>query len=534
MTTEPAHHDAIARWTAVLGADAVDCSAETLARYARTTQDTATTPSCVLYPSDTEQVSQICHVANETGTVIYPISKGKNWGYGDACATTNGAAIIDLGRMNRIVEVNTELAYAVVEPGVTQKQLSDRLRDTGLWMDCTGAGFEASIIGNTADRGFGHTQNGDHFGTTCGMEVVLPDGRVVRTGFGHYPQAETAHLFPYGVGPVLDGLFSQSNLGVITRIGIWLTPEPEYFSFFYVSIADDAQLPDLIERLRPLRMDGTLRTAVHVANDLRILSGTGRYPWDTAKGDTPLPDAVRVNLRAERGIGAWSAGGALTGSRGQVREAQRLLRRAVGGLGKIVFVDDQKLARGEGLARTFANFGLGKKLGERLETLKPLYNLLKGIPSDEPLLGAQWRLRKPPASTGDPLDFGCGLLWVSPVLPMTGYDTTRLLDTVLPIFERFGFEMLATFTLLNERSLVCILNVVFDKAEAEEAAHARQCYDALMAAIIGAGYIPYRVGPHGMPHIASTDDTFWQLARQLKGALDPNDILARGRYIPEA
>ncbi|HJP34531.1 MAG TPA: FAD-binding protein, partial [Gammaproteobacteria bacterium] len=49
--------------------------------------------------------------------VLYPISRGKNWGYGDACPTTDGAAIVDLSRMNQIVEVNTDLAYCVVEPG---------------------------------------------------------------------------------------------------------------------------------------------------------------------------------------------------------------------------------------------------------------------------------------------------------------------------------------------------------------------------------------------------------------------------------
>jgi hypothetical protein len=45
------------------------------------------------------------------------------------------------------------------------------------------------------------------------MEVVLGTGEVLRTGFGQYPQARTTHLYPYGIGPYLDGLFTQSNFG---------------------------------------------------------------------------------------------------------------------------------------------------------------------------------------------------------------------------------------------------------------------------------------------------------------------------------
>src|SRR5690606_31871754 len=107
----------------------------------------------------------------------------------------------------------------------------------------------------TLDRGFGHTPYGDHFASTCGMEVVLADGRVLRTGYGHYDGAKAAWAYRYGVGPVLDGLFSQSSLGIVTRIGLWLMPEPEAFAGFFVRAERDEDLAGLIDALRPLRLN---------------------------------------------------------------------------------------------------------------------------------------------------------------------------------------------------------------------------------------------------------------------------------------
>jgi 4-cresol dehydrogenase (hydroxylating) len=84
-------------------------------------------------------------------------------------------------------------------------------------MDSTGAGPEASLVGNALDRGFGHTRYGDHFQTFCGLQIVLADGRVLETGFGHFPNARARWVFRYGIGPFVDGIFSQSNFGIVTR-----------------------------------------------------------------------------------------------------------------------------------------------------------------------------------------------------------------------------------------------------------------------------------------------------------------------------
>ena len=64
----------------------------------------------------------------------------------------------------------------------------------------------------------------DHWNAVCGLEVVLANGEVLRTGMGAMPNSEVWHQYKYGFGPLVDGLFSQSNFGIVTRMGLWLMP----------------------------------------------------------------------------------------------------------------------------------------------------------------------------------------------------------------------------------------------------------------------------------------------------------------------
>lgn len=126
-------------------------------------------------------------------------------------------------------------------------------------MDVTGAGPGASVLGNALQRGFGHTLYADHVRSLCGMEAVLPNGDMINTGFGRFENAKATRQFPYGLGPLLDGLFTQSNLGVVTAMGLWLQPRPADFRFFWIKVKDPAALAPLVNALRPLRLQGYLQ-----------------------------------------------------------------------------------------------------------------------------------------------------------------------------------------------------------------------------------------------------------------------------------
>lgn len=534
---------------------------QTLARYSRSTHGTPSWPLAVVWPSNRSEVCQIVRLVEEaniqikseggegTGQIgIYPISCGKNYGYGDAAPVQGvsgtedqnegGSVVMDLGRMNRIVEVNEEMGYAVIEPGVTQGQLYDFLshHHPDLWMDATGAGLASSFVGNTLDRGFGHTRYGDHFLSTCSMEVVLADGRVLNTGYGHYENAKAKRAYRYGIGPYLDGLFAQSNMGIVTQIGLWLMPAPEAFSAFFFAVDTQEDVLALIDRLSKLRMQGLLQSTIHIANDLRTISAKMRYPWERAGGKTPLPKELRAALRGELGIGAWNGCGAIYGTRGTVRATQKTLAKALkgicgGGRGRLAFLDDRKLALAHGVRRALGIVGAGRKLQDLLETVEPVYGLLKGVPNDDALKGAAWRVRDPdPGHPVDLMDAHAGIMWVSPVVPAQGSAAKEVLAIVEPIYERYGFEALITFTMITERAMCCVTNLAFDVRETEEVARAQACYNELMPALMAAGYQPYRTGPHGFKKLATGSSVFWDVVKSLKETMDPQGMISPGRY----
>jgi 4-cresol dehydrogenase (hydroxylating) flavoprotein subunit len=524
----------------VLGLEYVRNDPITLDRYSRSTSSRSTVPLAVVYPGSTAEVEALVKIAGRYKTPVYPISTGKNWGYGDACAVTDGQLIMELSRMNRILAVDPELAYAVIEPGVTQQQLSQYLLDNklDLWIDCTGAGPDTSFMGNILERGFGHSPYGNRLQHIAGLQVVLASGEVLDTGFGHYPNARTTYLFPYGVGPFLDGLFTQSNFGIVTRVGIWLMPRSECLNHFICTVPRHADIAAVVDALRPLRLNGTLRSILHIGNDLRVISGGTVYPRERACGQTPLPEMLRASMRDGAGVGAWTVSGALYGSSLQVAAARHALKKALKGTAaKSTFLTDSKIRTGALLARLLGDCAAGRRLRAKVALAESLFAMNRGVPNGRFLAGAYWRRRGGlpaafPRQANPALD-NCGMLWVSPIIPMRGADLLELHAMVEPVFRDYGFDLFVTASMINERSLGAVITVAYDKDDPEEIGRARQCYRTVYQKVMAAGFIPYRVGNQSMADLDPHADTYWKTVSLIKAALDPDAIIAPGRYEPK-
>lgn len=524
---------ALTQWARVVGRENVITEAAPLRAAETTTFAVSHRIPAIVRPANREEVQECLRIATTWEVPVYPISTGKNWGYGSRVPTADGSVLLDLGRMNRILDFSEELAYVTLEPGVTQAQLFEFLREqrSRLWMDCTGASPDCSLIGNTMDRGFGHTPYGDHFAHSCGLEVVLPWGDVMETGFARFADAKTAPLHRWGVGPTLDGLFSQSNLGVVTRMTIWLMPQPEYFQSYFFLCQSEEDLPGVIDALRPLRLNGTLRSASHIANDYKVVSALQQYPWEAANGQTPLGREVMTRLRKELKIGAWNGSGALYGTKTQVKEARRLLRRALAGkTGKLQFMDDGIVRLASRFAKPYEWIS-GLKVERVLAMLEPVYGLMKGIPTEHPLGSTYWRKRTPPPAHMDPDRDGCGLLWCSPVVPNDGQHARKLTRLASDIMLQHGFEPAISLTILVDRSIACIISLTYDRDVPGEDERAHRCHQEMLDIFTREGYHSYRLAVSSMAAMGE-GGVYHELLRRIKHALDPGDILAPGRYLP--
>jgi (+)-pinoresinol hydroxylase len=262
-------------------------------------------PSAAIAPEGVRQVQAAVRIANNFKIPIWTISTGKNLAYGGSSPALSGSVVLDLKRMNRIFDVNDKNHCALVEPGVSYFDLYRYIQENKLkvWIDPPGPGW-GSPIGNSLERGGGSTPMNDHFGSVCGMEVVLANGDLMRTGMGALPGAKTWQQYKYGFGPYIDGLFSQSNFGIVTKMGVWLMPEPEAYREGTVMVPKHYDLIPFVETLSYLRDSDILRGTMLLESPLlNYRASQGGSVLDRPGGPSI---AQMETIGAEKNLPYWS------------------------------------------------------------------------------------------------------------------------------------------------------------------------------------------------------------------------------------
>ncbi|NRF66484.1 FAD-binding oxidoreductase [Aquincola sp. S2] len=534
---QPVEAPLLAQLRDIVGADGLLSEPAQVEAVTRTCIPFRALPSVVVYPTTAAQVQSIVRVAAAAGVPVWPLSTGKNWGYGERSACYEAGITMLLERMNRICHVDETLGYAVIEPGVTYKQLDDHLKTSGsrLWADCAGTTKYASVLGNALDKGRGLTPMADHFNSLCGMDVVLPDGSLVETGGGPAGNNTVRHTYKGAVGPALDGLFGQSNLGIVVKAGIWLMPAPEVFDFAAFEYkADPDRLGPFIDDLRELVMARAIRSHPHLANDFAMMCILSQYPHDLLAGRRHLSEAAAAQWRAQHGVARWTFGCGLYGSREEVRYQKRMIRKVLGRYGMVQFIGaairDDWYGRLVRTVAPLANRLLGKS-PEFTEVMVPAINLFRGIPTDDFVRQAYFKSHaNKPSQDIDPARDGCGFVWIGPVVPFTSEHVMKALALTRPVFEKYEFDFFVEVIIESPRSVIVLVGVFYDRHDAADAERARSWYQQARETYIEHGYPPYRATSMSMPHAMDANPAARELLATIKRALDPGNVIAPGRY----
>jgi 4-cresol dehydrogenase (hydroxylating) len=462
--------------------------------------------SAFIQPDTVEQIQAVLRIANEYRVPIWTSSTGRNNGLGGASPRVRGAIAMSLRRMNRILEINDDLAYAVVEPGVTWNQLAEALSAGGhrLMASITDLGW-GSVIGNSLEHGTTYMPYGADFMAPCGMEVVLANGEILRTGMGALPNSKAWHTYKRGLGPTLDPLFMQSNFGVVVRMGIWLMPYPEVYSPFWANFAKETDLIQIIDTLRALRLDRTLEGVPVMYNTVEMACMQGqRTRWYT--GDGPTPDHIIDQMASDLGIGRWTLHAALWDDK---TISDYKIEKITAALSQI-----------DGARVDFNQYS-----PDEIPSLNhPADRVLGGAPNLAflEILGWYGKVEKGAHA-------GTGM--VAPLDGKTAYELHTLLRTAIE--TKFGLDYLASPILISARSYIHVFGCIFD---AGDEAASRQAYAAcrvLIEEAAKAGFGEYRAHIDNMDLVQSTysfgDHAYRRFVERIKDAVDPIGILSPGK-----
>ena len=463
--------------------------------------------SAVVYPEDTAEVQTTVRWANQHLIPIYPVSMGRNLGYGGAAPRVPGSVIIDLGRrMNQILKIDSENASCVVEPGVSYFKLYEEIqrRKLPLWIDCPDLGG-GSVLGNAIDRGVGYTPYGDHFANHCGMEIVLPSGELLRTGMGAMPGPSGAdnptwQSFQPAYGPYSDGIFSQSNFGIVTKMGFWLMPEVGHQSYM-ITFPREEDFEQIVEIIRPLalkRILGNIPQLRHVIQELAVTGRPKKHWWD---GTGPMPREV-IRDRASKlpcGDVSWVFYGTQYGDTSSINNQLALIK--------------QEFAKIKG-----SKFLLPSDVPSD-HYLHSRVQVCSGVPILRELDWLNW---VPNAAH----------LFFSPITPTKGKDARIVHDIICRLSAKWGFDNFPTMCVAG-REMHYIANIVYDRADVDAKRRACALMRELIAEAAREGYGEYRTHLLFADQVAETyswnNGALRRFNEMLKDAIDPNGILAPGR-----
>ncbi len=466
----------------LLGEERVRTEEEFLAEYREDrTEIEAADPAFVVFPTEAEEVQAIVRLCNEKKIPITPRVAGTN--IGGLAIPSPGGLVMDLTKMNRILECDVDEMVAVIEPGVTQQQLKDYLIENNLPL---ALGFSlappyTSVLANALMGGL--TNRSLKYGSMdewiSGLEMVLPDGSTMRTG------AWAAGVKPFGQPPMpgLTGLFTgwQGTTGICTKMAFQLWPSHPYNKrLFVLTYSARATFAAMLRLTR-----------------LELLDDIGGLSWPSGKmmmgvqHPNPVIDKsepkffLYLDLTAE--------------SEKEMKIKEQAINRVID--------------------------ALGATLQERYEKPLDVATLVKVNPAMSAFADFPTDLK---FLTEHP---GGGLTWIGTYGPLS--CATEAAETCEKIMIERGFApIVVSRPMRGGHFMVLRFIAVFDKKDAEEVQRIRELNETLLDVLTERGYVMYKTPIWALEKLKDRiDPGMLETMRKIKKLLDPNGIMNPGKWL---
>ena len=520
-------------------------SASATEQYAKTTLGYDNILDGAIKVYDQGAISKVICLANQHKFNIYPVSSNNNWGYGSFINQDNRPNfVLDLAALNKITPTSKELGLVTLEPGVTQQQLYNYLKqnDWPFMVPVTGAGPSCSIVGNALERGYGITPHNDHFYACTALKAYLPHPELCDI---RYESALSAidksnqdfvdKSYKWGLGPYIDGLFTQSNFAVVSEMTFRLAPLPTHFCSFYIQVFDESKFQLSVAFISKLLKDyAGIVASINLMDVRRLVSITADNPNDVNKAIL-MSDKQIKSIAKQKQLPKWMIVGSIYGEKDIVTVTKKELKKRASCLGKLFFSDSKLLTLVSNLLNVLPyKTNAMNNIQTKLKSLQESTDIMLGVPNQVALPLPYWRnprVNPDKTKTLSPAKDGCGLLWYAPLIKMAPEVLMEFTDFVRHTTPKYNIEPLITFTNLKHDCVDSTVPIVFNLLNQHEVDSAHACLNELINEGAKRGYVPYRLDIQQQKKL-NAQHIFWQTTNKLKDAFDPNRILAPGRYNP--
>lgn len=466
----------------------------------------------VVFPKSEVEVKKLVQLAINFEISLYPLSTGKNYGLGSNLPIQDRHIIVDLSRMNKILEFDSENGFIRIQPGVTQHQVYQFLKNTSskFRLNVTGSAKDSSLIGNALERGVAHY--GSRVLDVTGLELVTGTGELLKTGGNVSSNSKSRMLYRHGLGADLSGLFFQSSFGIVTSATFRLQPVPQTTMVISISPKSNVRLEKLIEKLILLRRQRVLPSNLHISNKNRKLSVV--VPLVARQLGISIEKAM--TLVESKFSEEWIATSSLCG-RSEIVDAQsRLLAKELKDMAHVHFsqpdIRNKKTRKDDYLARALYEVGLNPC----------------GVPSDDSIMSLGF-------SQGEVFKSGLiesntGTFFLVPLLPANGKDVEEALRIIASEFDKGRFQPFITLNLIEENCFEAVVNLTFDRTNDQRKKEAMLVMRKTFKKLSDSGFPPKRMSIFQMDIPQKIEKSHIDALHKIKSLFDPNRIISEGRY----